>query len=67
MEKHRVIRMVAHRDGNERSCVYWDLPEHDAGGVTSVNTILGHLGIFPKDGECFELSVEPIAVEAAAE
>ena len=69
MTKRRVIRIVARVDGDvldgvTRSWVSWDLPDREFENVTSLNIILDCLGITPKDGECFELSVEPIAAEA---
>ena len=69
MAKRRIIRIVARIDsdvlgGVARRWVSWDLPNHEFGNVTSINTILDCLGITPKDGECFELSVEPVAADA---
>lgn len=53
--------------GRERRWVDWKLPDYRYSGVTSVNTIFDLLKIFPKDGECFLLSVEQAAEVAEGE
>jgi hypothetical protein len=68
MPKLRMVAEVSSDElkGSKRSWVSWDLPAYCTSNVTSVNTILDLLGIVPKNGECFLLSVERAAEAAQA-